>query len=221
MKTTKRLLEATKEIWDAYNNHPFVKGIEDGTLDKEKFKYYIIQDFRYLIDYAKVFSLGIAKTKNLEMLKLFSSHINILTDGEMDIHKGYIGVIGITEEELYNTPIALGNISYTSYMLRIAYEETEVEILTALLACAYSYEVIGKTIVKNNPKSVEHEFYGEWIKGYSCDEYSNGNVFLLDTLNVMTKNYSEKQIEHLTEIFINCSKYEMDFWNLAWNMEYV
>ena len=32
MSTTERLLEAAKEIWKAYNEHPFIKGIEDGTL---------------------------------------------------------------------------------------------------------------------------------------------------------------------------------------------
>lgn len=48
MKTVKYLLEMSKEIWDKYNKHPFVMGIEDGTLDKEKFRYYIIQDYLYL-----------------------------------------------------------------------------------------------------------------------------------------------------------------------------
>ena len=51
MTMTERLLEATKEIWDGYNETPFVKGIADGSLDHEKFKYYMIQDYLYLIDY--------------------------------------------------------------------------------------------------------------------------------------------------------------------------
>ena len=38
MTMTERLLEATKEIWDGYNETPFVKGIADGSLDHEKFK---------------------------------------------------------------------------------------------------------------------------------------------------------------------------------------
>ena len=63
MKTTERLLAAAKDIWAAYNEHPFVLGIQDGTLAWEKFKYYIIQDYLYLEEYAKVFALGIAKAK--------------------------------------------------------------------------------------------------------------------------------------------------------------
>ena len=51
MKTTEKLLAVTTEIWKSYNEHPFVLGIQNGTLDKEKFRYYIIQDYLYLEDY--------------------------------------------------------------------------------------------------------------------------------------------------------------------------
>lgn len=90
MKITERLLSATKDIWASYNAHPFVRGIQDGTLDREKFKYYIIQDYLYLEEYAKVFALGIAKAKSPEVIQLFSKYVTLLTEGEMDIHRGYM-----------------------------------------------------------------------------------------------------------------------------------
>ena len=74
MTMTERLLEATKEIWDGYNETPFVKGIADGSLDHEKFKYYMIQDYLYLLDYTKVFSIGTAKAKNLDAMRLFAGY---------------------------------------------------------------------------------------------------------------------------------------------------
>ena len=49
---TNRFLEKTEKLWNDFNNHPFVKGIADGSLDKNKFKHYIIQDTLYLRDYA-------------------------------------------------------------------------------------------------------------------------------------------------------------------------
>ena len=75
MKTTERLLAAAKDIWAAYNEHPFVLGIQNGTLAREKFKYYIIQDYLYLEEYAKVFALGIAKAKSPETIQLFSKYV--------------------------------------------------------------------------------------------------------------------------------------------------
>ena len=218
MTTVERLLEATKEIWESYNEHPFVKGIEDGTLDKEKFRYYIIQDFLYLEDYAKSFAIGIAKARSIETTQIFSGYINLLTGSEMNIHHGYMGKFGVSQEEVDNTPRALDNLSYTSYMLRVAYEEGEAEILTAILSCAYSYELIAKKMVKNNPDCVNHDFYGEWISGYAGEEYASGNVVLIDALNKLTENYTEQQLKHLTDIFVACSRYEYLFWDFSWKM---
>lgn len=218
MKLIEQMSAAVKDIWDQYYTHPFVKGIENGTLDKEKFRYYIKQDYLYLLEYTKVFGIGIAKSKSTEMIRLFASYIQLLTDGEMDIHRGYMGKFGITEKEIADTPRALDNLSYTSYMIRVAYEEGEAEILAALLSCAYSYEMIARNIVKNNPKATEHEFYGDWITGYSDDAYSNENKILIETLEKLTSHYTDEQKRHIVDIYVACSRYELAFWDLAWNM---
>lgn len=218
MTTVEYLLETTKDIWQSYNEHPFVKGIEAGTLDKEKFRYYIIQDFLYLEDYAKSFAIGIAKAKSVETTQLFSDYIALLTGSEMNIHHGYMGKFGVSQEELDSTPRTLDNLSYTSYMLRVAYEEGEAEILAAILSCAYSYELIAKNMVKNTSDCVDHDFYGEWILGYASDDYSKGNIVLMDALNRLTANYTEQQLKHLADIFFTCSRYEYLFWDFSWKM---
>ncbi len=217
MKTTQRLLAAAKEIWDGYNDHPFVLGLQDGTLDREKFRYYIVQDYLYLEEYLKVFAVGIAKAKSPETVGLFSKYVTLLTEGEMDIHRGYMGKFAVTREELEATPRALDNLSYTSYMLRVAYEEGETEILAAILSCAYSYEVIARTILARNPAAAEHPFYGEWVRGYADPQYSQANVLLLDTLDRLSADRDEAELDHLTQIFVACSRYETAFWDLAWN----
>lgn len=218
MKTTDRLLESTKDIWESYNTHPFVLGIQNGTLDKEKFRYYIIQDFLYLKEYAKTFAIGVAKAKSLETANLFSKYIAVM-NGELNIHNGYMGKFNVTQDEINSIKPSLDNLSYTSYMLRIAYEDGEAEILGAILSCAYSYEVIAKKIVANNPASVNDSFYGDWIKGYASKDYSSGNILLLNTLNSLTEFYTEAQISHLIDIFVACSRYESAFWQMSWEMK--
>lgn len=216
MNTADRLLNAAAEIWEVYNEHPFVKGIQDGTLDKEKFRFYIIQDYLYLEDYAKTFAVGVAKAKSIEIAKLFSKYIDVM-NGELNVHSGYMGKFGVTQEEVDATPRSLDNLSYTSYMLRVAYEEGEAEILAAILSCAYSYEVIARKIIQNNPASVNDPFYGPWIQGYASEEYAEENVVLLETLNRLTENYTQSQLQHLTDIFVACSRYELNFWEMSWN----
>ena len=217
MTTAQIMLDAAAEIWKEYNRHPFVLGIQDGTLDKEKFRFYIIQDYLYLKDYAKIFALGVAKAKSLKTANLFAKYIGVM-NGEMDIHSGYLAKLDVTQQEIDEAQPSLDNLSYTSYMLRVAYEEGEAEIFAAILACACSYEFIAKNMVKNNPSAVDDAFYGDWIKGYISDGYAAENAVLLEEMNRLAQNYSRQQIAHLVDIFVVCSRYELAFWDMAWNL---
>lgn len=219
MGTTQQLLDYAAEVWTAYNEHPFVLGIQNGTLEREKFRFYMIQDYLYLGDYAKIFALGVAKATSLSNAMLFSKYISVM-NGELNVHSNYMARLGITQEDIDSAKRSLDSLSYTSYMLRVAYEETEVEIVAAILACAYSYEVIAKKMVENNPAAVDDEFYGSWISGYVSEEYSEENRVLIELLDDMTKSYTPAQIEHLKEVFLACSRYEMAFWDLSWNMSF-
>lgn len=219
MGTTQQLLDYAAEVWTAYNEHPFVLGIQNGTLEKEKFRFYMIQDYLYLGDYAKIFALGVAKATSLSNAMLFSKYISVM-NGELNVHSNYMARLGITQEDIDSAKRSLDSLSYTSYMLRVAYEETEVEIVAAILACAYSYEVIAKKIVENNPAAVDDEFYGSWISGYVSEEYSEENRVLIELLDDMTKSYTPAQTEHLKDVFLACSRYEMAFWDLSWNMSF-
>ncbi len=212
-----RLMTSVADIWPKYNDHKFVKGIETGELAPEKFKRYIIQDYLYLNEYSKVFALGVAKAKSLESLRLFASVIPAIANVEMDIHKGYMGRFNVTQQELDSTPRELANLSYTSYMLRVAYEEGEPEILAAILSCALSYEDIAKEIVRRNPNAAKHELYGNWVSCYSGKEYCDLNQVFVDALENATKDYTDSQMNHIAEIFRECSLYEMGFWDMAWS----
>lgn len=66
MRASEFLIDSGKELWESFLRHPFVAGITEGTLPQEKFQYYMIQDYLYLMDYARVFALGTAKAEDLE-----------------------------------------------------------------------------------------------------------------------------------------------------------
>ncbi|MCR4955655.1 MAG: thiaminase II [Lachnospiraceae bacterium] len=220
MKVSERLVASQKEVFDSYVNHPFVQGIGKGDLAKEKFQYYLLQDYVYLIDYARVFSIGAAKAKRKETMEVFAAYVHQILSGEMDIHRNYMKRLGITKEEMDNVKASLDNTSYTSYMIRVAYEEGEAELACAILSCAISYEHIAKKLLAENQGADQHEFYGEWIKGYTSEQYHKENLQLMDLLDELTKDYSGKQIEHLEEIFAIATAYEGAFWDMAWRYEH-
>ena len=115
MKTTDKMLEATKELWKSYNEHPFVKGIQDGSLAKDKFKYYIMQDYLYLKEYAKVYAMALVKCENIEQMKFCQNSINGILEDESATHIWYLKNFGEKIEELEDYKIKEANENYSSY----------------------------------------------------------------------------------------------------------
>ena len=62
VKLSERIYERAKALWPRYLTHPFVTEMADGTLPKEKFRYYMVQDYLYLRDYVKIFAAILQKT---------------------------------------------------------------------------------------------------------------------------------------------------------------
>ena len=208
MNTAEDLLAVSAGIWDAYFRHPFVRGIQDGTLDKARFRFYLMQDALYLEEYAKVFALGAAKAEYLSAI-----------NRERAVHGGYFEQLSVSEEELRTTARSLDNLSYTSYMLRVGYEGGEAEILAAILSCAYSYQVIAKRMLAENPKAGSDPFYGAWVREYASEAYAAENAKLIAALNAVTEAATPAKRQRLRDIFVTCSRYELKFWDMAWQQK--
>ena len=212
-----RLHDAAAPVWEACLRHPFVTGIGDGTLDMEKFRYFMLQDYLYLFDYARVFALGVVKARDPELMRVFAANVDAILGGEMKIHRAYMKRLDITKEQVFSVKPALANLSYTNYMLSVAQTGGPMEIVASILACSWSYAEIGQALAAI-PGAAEHPFYGEWIQGYAGGEYAAANAALIELMNDLAKDASEAQMRDLTGIFVNCSRYELGFWDMAWEM---
>ena len=218
MTVTQRLYEAARPIWEACHAHPFVTGIGDGTLEVEKFRYFLLQDYLYLFDYARVFAWGVAKARSPELMRFFSANVDAILGGEMKIHRAYMARLGIAEEQVFAVRPALPNLSYNNYMLSAAAAGGPAEIVAAILACSWSYAEIG-TRLAARPGALEHPFYGEWVQGYSSEEYQETNRALVERMDALAAGCSEEEYRRLEEIFVACSRYELGFWEMAWKLE--
>lgn len=218
MKFSQKLYKSVEDIWESYYKHPFVDGIGQGTLEVDKFKFYMIQDYIYLLDYAKIYALGIVKADTEEVMKGFATMVNGILNGEMSIHRSYMKRLGITQEEIKETKASLANISYTNYMLSVSQRGTLAELTVSLLSCMWSYLEIGRHLSKI-PGAVDHEFYGEWIRGYISEDYIKLTNWVIDLVDDLAKDLPKRELEKLEEIFINTSKYEYMFWDMSYNKE--
>ena len=212
-----RLHEAAAPIWQACLDHPFVTGIGDGALPVEKFRHFMLQDYLYLFDYARVFALGVVKARDPELMRTFAQNVDAILGGEMKIHRAYMKRLGITEEQVFQVKPALDNLSYTNYMLAVANAGGPMEIVAAILACSWSYAEIGQALAAR-PGAAEHPFYGEWIRGYASEEYAATNQALIQLMDRLAADATEEQLAYLTDIFVNCSRYELGFWEMSWEL---
>ena len=217
MSVSEHFHEAAKEVWEECLNHPFVTGIGDGTLPVEKFQFFMLQDYLYLFDYARVFALGVVKARTPELMRIFAKNVDGILDGEMKLHRTYMNRLGITEEQVFSVKPALSNLSYTNYMLSVAQAGGVMEIVASILACSWSYAEIGQVLAAV-PGAAKHPFYGEWIQSYASKEYAASNQALIELMDRLAADATEAQIAYLTEIFVNCSRYELGFWDMSWEM---
>ena len=63
MSFSETLKEKAGKVWEECYKHPFLQELGMGTLEKEKFKFYLIQDYQYLMEYAKVFAAGMENSQ--------------------------------------------------------------------------------------------------------------------------------------------------------------
>ena len=217
LSVSARLRQAADPVWEQCLHHPFVTGIGDGTLDVEKFRHFMLQDYLYLFDYARVFAVGVVKARDPELMRTFSKNVDAILNGEMNIHRAYMKRLGITEEQVLAVKPALDNLSYTNYMLSVAHTGGPMEIVASILACSWSYAEIGQTLAQI-PGAADHPFYGEWIQGYASEDYTATNQALIELMDELAAGATEDQIAHLTDIFVNCSRYELGFWDMAWEL---
>ena len=217
MKYSEQLYCQVSSIWQNYEKHPFLSGLFDGTLPIEKFRFYMIQDYLYLLDYAKVFALGIAKATSVEEMQFFSQNVHQILHGEMEIHRSYMQRLGITDQEIALTPIHSSNYSYTAYMIQEAYRSGIPEILAAILACSWSYADIALHLAERYPQAVSHPFFGEWVASYISKSYQDTNRSLIERLDTVADCLNISSLEHLSQIFRTCSYYELGFWDMSWN----
>ena len=218
MQISKRLLKETKKIWDSYYVHPFILGIGDGTLSKDKFIFYLIQDYLYLLDYSKLFALGVTKATDEKTMQNFAKLLDGTLNSEMQIHRYYLKKLNITETDIKKTKPSLSNLSYTHYMMAVSQNGQMAEITVALLACSWSYYLIGKELEKTNKRD-ENPFYTPWIDTYVSEEYQKFNNWLIEETDKFCNDLSEEHKLRLIDIFINTSRYEYDFWTMSYKKE--
>ncbi len=215
---SEELLGATISIREQILSHPFVQGIGDGTLPLDPFRFYIQQDYAYLVEYSRVLALGVAGAHDLPIMELFAELVHATLHIEMELHRGYCERFGISRAELEATPVSPTTHAYTRHLLSVAYGGTTAELMAALLPCQWGYWEIGRDLASRG-LPIDQPLYAEWIEMYSGDEYQNLAERLRSTFDQVAARVSGDEMHRMRDIFIASSRYEYAFWDAAFKQE--
>ncbi|MFB6284324.1 MAG: thiaminase II [Halobacteria archaeon] len=215
MKFSNQLVEEAKGIWDSQMEHPFVVELAEGTLDREKFEVWVRQDYRYLLDYARVFALAGTKARKEEtMTQLFGVAYTIL-DYEMDLHREFADSYGIEVSDLENTVKSPTCEAYTSFLVRTAFQETLPVIAAAVYPCGQGYLDVAEHMAEI---SEGDHVYTPFIEKYTSDEFRHAVRDMTELVDrCAERNPGEK--DAMREAFLTTARLEERFWTMCYEQE--
>ncbi|MDV6012337.1 thiaminase II [Haloechinothrix sp. LS1_15] len=216
-KLSDQLRVDAAEIWEAQHNHPFVRGIGDGTLDKELFRFWIRQDYLFLIEYSRLLAIATARAPDLETMAQFANLVHETLHQEMSLHRSYCADLGIEPADLERERMAPTTRGYTDFMLRTATIGDFGELLAALLPCMWGFSEIGRALAERGLPA--DEGYARWIDMYASDEFTEFVEWLRALTDRVGDELPDSGKERMREVFRTSSTYELAFWEMAWTRE--
>lgn len=203
-------------IWNAIFEHPFVRGIGDASLPLDVFRYYIGQDYKYIVRYAQVRALAVVKSRDPAMMAVFADGVKFILSGEALFHRYASDYLQVPMVELSRGEMAPTARAYTDFIARVGHEGTLAEIIAAMLPCLYGYCEIGRRLNASRPG---HPLFDRWIETYAGDEMWKRACWNADALDRLAADSSDEQRELIRDHFLTGSRYEWMFFDMALKRE--
>src|SRR5437879_4497664 len=112
-----RLRAAAGSIWPAYTRHDFVLLLAKGELPEAAFRRYLVQDYLFLLHFARAWGLAIYKSENLAEMRRAQALVAATLETEIGLHIEYCRGWGLAEAAMAQEPEALETIAYTRFVL--------------------------------------------------------------------------------------------------------
>lgn len=206
------------DTWRAYTHHPFVIGLGDGSLPRAAFLHYLVQDYVFLVHFARAWSLGVVKAETLDEMKVCAATVDALVNHEMALHVKTCAAEGIPETTLFAASEESENLAYTRYVIDAGLQGDFLDLMAALAPCCFGYGEIGTRLASSAEPDTP---YGDWIDTYSDRAYQDN----METVGCMIDAAVARRLgpdpagsprwPHLQARFDTATKLEVAFWDMG------
>lgn len=217
MSFFRRLKAHAADTWSRYTLHPFTIGMGDGTLPAAAFRHYLVQDYLFLIEFARAYALAVYKAPTLADMREGAAGLAAILDVEMALHVKLCGAWGLSPEELEHAPPEPETLAYTRYVLDAGMRGDLLSLKVALSPCVIGYAEIAGRLAAAPSGQDPHNPYRVWIAEYSGDGYREVAEAAEAHLDRLADRYVTPAREaELLAIFREATRLEADFWEMGW-----
>src|SRR6478736_1002472 len=139
-----RLVVAAGAVWPAYTRHDFVLQLARGDLPETAFRRYLVQDYLFLIHFARAWGLAIYKSDALGEMRRAQRLVAATLDVEIGLHIDYCRGWGLSEPAMASEPEAAATIAYTRFVLDRGAAGDRLDLEVALAPCIVGYAEIAR-----------------------------------------------------------------------------
>jgi thiaminase/transcriptional activator TenA len=207
---------AMAPVFDRILAHPFVIGLTDGSLPRDAFGHYVVQDALYLVDYARALALVGAKAPDEEVISMFASHAHGALEVERSLHAWLLDGLGAGPDAVRTGSVTPTTLAYTSYLLRSCHQGSFAEGLAAVLPCYWIYAEVGARLLA---RSSPDPLYARWIGTYGGEEFGKIVADVLALVDRVGAGASPSEQAAMREHVVTTSRYEWMFWDASWRQE--
>jgi thiaminase/transcriptional activator TenA len=210
--------QRTEKLRHAITDLPFNVELADGSLAPERFRFYLVQDARYLIGFARALASAAARADSASDVAFFAGAAQEAIVVERTLHDGYFDRFGMTESDQSVVETSPTCLAYTSFLLATAQTGGYAELVAALLPCFWIYEHVGTEILARQRPDTDNP-YLTWIRTYADDEFAAAVRTCRDAVDAAAAAASPATRAAMAAAFTRATEYEWLFWDSAYRLE--
>jgi len=208
---SRRLLQLGRANLERQLAHPTVRGIGDGTLDEERFRAWLVQDYLFLLDYVRLFALAAARAPDAETLGRLVDLAHATFHEELSLHRSYAARFGLAEADLEGSARSRTCAAYTDFLLRTAATGDFAEIVAALLPCMWGYSELGRALAARGLPAEPR--YRQWVETYADPGFAELAAWCADLLDRAAAGLPETRLAACERAFLSALDHELAFWD--------
>jgi thiaminase/transcriptional activator TenA len=213
---TPELWKAARPIYEKTLSHPFLTGLADGSLPRDRFQFYLIQDSLYLRAYSQALNILASKAPHERWAATLSQHSIDAIEAERALHDRILAGYGVTTAMRASAIMAPSNRAYVNHLLVSVERLSFTEGLAAMLPCYWIYQEVGMHLKQRGSKDAA---YQRWIDQYASAEYAATVKQVLAMLDESSLSAPPEQRESAVRLFVLSARYEYMFWDMSWRQE--